>query len=44
MTHFVSKTKNGMIRLKISSDASLVINYVDAVNYLLVSSEAQDDL
>jgi hypothetical protein len=44
MTHFVTKTGNGMIRLWISSDASLVINYVDTINFLLVNGKAYDDL
>lgn len=44
MTHFATETGNGMIRLRISPDASLVINYVDTVNYLLVSSKAYNDL
>lgn len=43
MTLFTTKEGNGMIRLKISSDANLVINYVDSLNYLLVSDEAYKD-
>ncbi|UKJ06199.1 hypothetical protein [Solitalea lacus] len=43
-TVFASKAGNGMIQLKISSDASLVINYVDALNYMIVSGEARNDL
>jgi len=44
MTQFATKTGNGMIRLRISSDASLVLNYVDTFNFMLVSGEAHDDL
>jgi hypothetical protein len=44
MTHFATETGNGMIRLSISPDASLVLNYVDNLNYLFVSGEAYDDL
>lgn len=40
MAHFITNTGNGMIRLNISNDANLVINYVDAINYLLVSNES----
>lgn len=44
MTHFSSKSGNGMIRLSMSSDASIVLNYADTINYLKVSNEAYDDL
>lgn len=44
MSLFASKTGNGMIKLRIASDASLLINYVDSINFLRVSGKAYDDL
>ena len=44
MANFGSKEKNGMIRISISPEANLVLNYADAINYLSISKEAQDDL
>jgi|SRR5580693_7932569 hypothetical protein len=41
---FVTKTGSGMIRLRIASDASIAINYVDTINFLLVSGKAYNDL
>lgn len=43
MTQFATPTGNGMIRLSISSEANLVINYVDSINYLIVSGEALNE-
>lgn len=37
-------TESGVIDLKISTDANLVISYVDAINYMIYSSEAYKDL
>jgi hypothetical protein len=43
-TLFVAKTGCGMIRLRIASDASIAINYVDTINFLLVNGKAYNDL
>jgi hypothetical protein len=43
-TLFATKIGNGMIRLKITSDVSIAINYVDTINFLLVSGKAYNDL
>jgi len=43
-TAYTSETGNGMIRLRISPNANLVINYIDSLNYILLSSESFDDL
>ncbi len=40
---FVTENGNGMINLKISTNASLVLNYIDAMNYLLISGEIYKD-
>ena len=39
-SHFLSKNGNGMIRLKIESDLSILISYVDTQNYKLLSGDA----
>ncbi len=44
MAQYASESGNGMIRLKISSDASIAIHYVDTMNYIFVSEKAADDL
>ena len=42
-TIFMTENGNGLINLKISSEASVVINYIDSINYLKVSSDAHKD-
>jgi len=44
MSLFDIPASNGMINLKISEDANLVINYVDIINFLSVNGNAYDDL
>ena len=44
MSSFSVKENNGMIILKISSDAGVVINYIDSLNFLLQQAEAYNDL
>lgn len=39
-SHFLSENGNGMIRLKIESDLSILIDYVDTKNYKLLSRDA----
>lgn len=39
MVNFRTSNANGMIRLSISNDANLIINYIDAINFLKARSE-----
>lgn len=39
-SHFLTENGIGMIRLKIESDLSILINYVDTKNYKLLSNDA----
>ncbi len=39
--HFTTETGNGMLRLKIHTDMSIILEYVDTANYLKLSKEAK---
>lgn len=43
MSHFVADSQNGIILLSIANDASLMINYLDVINYSLTAKEAAKD-
>lgn len=41
---FFGVNKDGVIKLSISPDAKLVINYADTINFLIANIESQNDL
>ena len=43
MTLFATESGNGMINLKLSPDATVVINYIDSINFFQISNEARKD-
>lgn len=44
MSNFMTNEGNGMIRLSISSNACLILNYVDVINFLKARAEVYEDL